>query len=85
MSNIVTHNTNLPGGSVQTYATSGDQVTLDLNRLFVTRPGSEVGPHERAVYDMSLIQALALSRILEAAIRDAQQGVYRPASAGVAA
>lgn len=67
MSNIITHTTNLPDGSVQAYATSGESVTLDLQ-----------GQGAETPLVMSLIQALALSRILEASIRDAQQGTYSP-------
>lgn len=75
MTNLITHNTNLPGGSVQAYATSETEVVLDLNRLFVSRPNEE-GPHVRAVYELTQVQALALARVLEAAIRDAQGGVF---------
>jgi hypothetical protein len=76
MSNIVTHNTNLPGGSVQSYATDEKTVVLDLNRQFVARfDHMDDGP-QKALYELSLIQALALARILEAAIRDAQSGTY---------
>lgn len=76
MSNIVTHNTNLPGGSVQSYATDAETVVLDLNRQFAARfDHMDEGP-QRACYDLTLIQALALARILEAAIRDAQSGTF---------
>lgn len=75
MSNIVTHNTNLPGGSVQAYANSETEIVLDLNRFFVARAGED-GPHQRACYELTQVQALALARTLEAAIRDAQGGVF---------
>lgn len=74
MTNIVTHNTNLPMGSVQAYATSQSEVVLDLNRMFVGRMPDE--DNEPAVYRMTPVQALALSRILDAALRDTTTGTY---------
>lgn len=72
MSNILTHNTNLAGGTVQTYATDANVVVLDLNN------GTDP-------LEMNQLQALGLSRIIEAAIRDAQQGTYVPPSQEAAA
>lgn len=73
MSNILTHNTNLAGGTVQTYATDGNTVVLDLNNSLGDR--DDTG---RPVLEMTQLQALGLARILEAGIRDAQQGTFVP-------
>jgi len=69
MGNILTHNTNLAEGTVQTYAEDANVIVLDLNK-------PDFKPLE-----MSQLQALGLSRIIEAAIRDAQQGTYVPPAA----
>ena len=62
MSHIITHDTRLEQGSVQTYALSANRVALDLQR--------------EAVELLTPLQAIALVRILEAAIRDATEGAY---------
>lgn len=68
MSNIITHNTNLSGGTIQAYAKGAQTVALDLNHQ-LTEDGA---PY----YELTLLEALALARIIEAAIRDAQQGTF---------
>lgn len=70
MSNILTHNTNLAGGTVQAYATSGDEIVLDLNSTIQTTS-------QRPVLRLSTWEARALSAILDAARSDASSGMYR--------
>lgn len=68
MGNIITHNANLSGRPVQTYATDASTVALDLN--------GSLSDDGQPYYELGLLEALALSRLLEAAIRDAQQGTF---------
>ena len=76
MGNILTHNTNLAGGTVQSYATDGNTVVLDLNNSL-----GDLEDTGRPVLEMTQLQAHGHARNLEAGIRDAPQGPFGPPSA----
>lgn len=69
MGNLITHNGKVGERQVQAYATNAETIALDMNHQ-LTDDGAPF-------YELPLIEALALVRLVEAAIRDAQQGTFQ--------